>query len=119
MRVADLQVRAEGVVRVMHPEIGMGVEFILSTADQRSHVEKFIQALMTNQGARPDLLVEPEGLETETSPAAPKPGSEQSEDPLLDLFQHKAILPAQAFLAELRKQRRTQVLDPAETVFEI
>ncbi|HZQ25405.1 MAG TPA: PilZ domain-containing protein [Terriglobales bacterium] len=119
MRVADLQVRAEGVVRVMHPEIGMGVEFILSTADQRSHVEKFIQALMTNQGARPDLLVEPEGLETDTSPAAPKPGSEQSEDPLLDLFQHKAILPAQAFLAELRKQRRTQVLDPAETVFEI
>jgi len=35
----------EGVVRVMHPEIGMGVEFLRRVAQQREHLEKFIQAL--------------------------------------------------------------------------
>jgi CheY-like chemotaxis protein len=119
MRVADLQVRAEGVVRVMHPEIGMGIEFTLVTANQRHEVERFIQALMTNQGALPDLLVEPEGLEPEAAAPAAASASNVSDDPLLELFHHKASLPAQAFIGELRKQRRTQVVDPADTVFEI
>jgi hypothetical protein len=103
----------------MHPEIGMGIEFTLVTANQRHEVERFIQALMTNQGALPDLLVEPEGLEPEAAAPAAASASNVSDDPLLELFHHKASLPAQAFIGELRKQRRTQVVDPAETVFEI
>src|SRR5205085_4430954 len=41
MRVADLSVQVEGVLRVMHPEAGMGVEFTQRTALQRQQVEKF------------------------------------------------------------------------------
>src|ERR1700758_1330745 len=46
MRVAEVELRVEGVVRVMHPEVGMGVEFTQKTTEQRNHVEKFIQTLM-------------------------------------------------------------------------
>jgi len=35
MRFAQFESRAEGVVRVMHPEIGMGVEFTRTTHQQR------------------------------------------------------------------------------------
>jgi DNA-binding response OmpR family regulator len=117
MRVAGHQVRAEGVVRVMHPEIGMGIEFTQKTSEQRKHVERFIQLLMESQGALPELQVEPEGMESETAMKAMSAG-EEGADPLLDLFRHKAGLPTEGFLGELRKQRRTQPADPAETVFE-
>jgi hypothetical protein len=103
MRVGDLQVKAEGVVRVMHPEIGMGVEFTQRTEQQREHVAKFIQALMKSNGALPDLLVEPEGLEPEgNAPAFLKP---DIDDPLVELFQNKSTLSVEAFQLELRKQR--------------
>ena len=52
----------------------------------------------------PELLVEPEGLETESS-AALVPSAGESEDMLLGLFRSQAALTADAFLAELRKQR--------------
>lgn len=121
MRIAELSVQAEGVVRVMHPEIGMGIQFTQSTQEEREHVEKFIQALMDSRGALPDLLVEPDGLEVE--PAQPAPAesesSQQVEDPLLELFRNRPGLPAEAFLGELRKQRRTPASDAAETVLEI
>lgn len=103
MRVGNLQVKAEGVVRVMHPDMGMGVEFTQKTKQQREHVETFIQALMKSNGALPDLLVEPEGLETEgnTKPIL-KP---DVDDPLVELFQTKSTLSVDAFQIELRKQR--------------
>jgi hypothetical protein len=105
MRTAELELRAEGVVRVMHPEVGMGVEFTQATEQQRQHVEKFIQHLMATDGALPELLVQPEGLEADS--AASLPERTDSEDPLLELFQRKASLPAEIFLGELRKQRRS------------
>ena len=118
MRVSDLEVRAEGAVRVMHPEIGMGIEFTQKTAEQRQHVERFIQLLMESQGALPELQVEPEGMESDTAPQSLS-AAEEGTDPLLELFRHKAGLPAESFLGELRKQRRSQNADPAETVFEV
>ena len=104
MRTAALELRAEGVVRVMHPEVGMGVEFTQATEEQRQRVEKFIQHLMASDGALPELLVQPEGLESGSELQVEKI---ETEDPLLDLFQHKASLPAEIFLGELRKQRRS------------
>jgi len=103
MRVGELEVKAEGVVRVMHPELGMGVEFTQKTAQQREHVEKFIQGLMKSNGALPDLMVEPEGLETEAN-AAPYVKLDV-DDPLVELFQTKSTLSVEAFQLELRKQR--------------
>jgi c-di-GMP-binding flagellar brake protein YcgR len=113
MRAADLELRVQGVVRVMHPDVGMGVEFTQTTTEQREHVETFIHTLMNSDGALPELLVQPEGLETESA-SRRELHDEGTEDPLLDLFQHKAALPAELFLGELRKQRRSHHADAAE-----
>src|SRR5215831_10264899 len=45
MRAGHHQLRVEGVVRVMHPDLGMGVEFTQATPEQCDHVERFIQTL--------------------------------------------------------------------------
>ena len=116
MRVGQLQVQAEGVVRVMHPELGMGVEFTQKTRQQRQHVENFIKALMKSEGVLPDLLVEPEGLEEGDRPS-PCAARDDVEDPLVDLFHSKAELSPEAFQNELRKQR-SPVSQPAETVIQ-
>jgi c-di-GMP-binding flagellar brake protein YcgR len=101
MRAGDAQLRSEGVVRVMHVDRGMGVEFMQTTPEHRTLLEKFLSSLSENPDTAPELMVEPEGLETEATPIA----SAQSEDPLLDLFRNQAQLDADSFLTELRKQR--------------
>ena len=68
MRAAAMEVRAQGIVRVMHPEKGMGVEFKLSTSEHRAAVEKFLSVLTEDRGLLPELLVQPEGMENEKSP---------------------------------------------------
>jgi len=106
MRIKQLQVQAEGVVRVMHPEVGMGLEFTQNTAQQREHVEKFIHTLTTNGGMLPDLMVEPEGFES-GEPTLQATNIDEPYDPLLDLFRNKAELATEPFLIELRKQRHS------------
>jgi DNA-binding response OmpR family regulator len=106
MRIQQLQIQAEGVVRVMHPEVGMGVEFTQKTTQQREHVEKFIHTLTTSGGVPPDLLVEPEGFDNGEL-TAPDKNIDEPYDPLLDLFRNKAELDTEPFLTELRKQRRS------------
>lgn len=114
MRASGLELRVEGVVRVMHPDVGMGVEFAQTTTEQHTHVEKFIQTLMKAGDVLPDLLVEPEGLESLTAPKAAPAQLAEIDDPLLELFQTKSGLSAELFLNELRKQRRTHHPDTAE-----
>lgn len=104
MQVAGAQFRAEGVVLVMHSDLGMGIEFTQATDPQRVHLEKFIQALTSSNGVLSEILVEPEGLET-TEPVNAPPIKAGPEDPLLDLFRRRAELTPEAFQAELRKQR--------------
>jgi DNA-binding NarL/FixJ family response regulator len=106
MRAAGVELRTEGAVRVMHPDKGMGVEFTQSSPEHRGLLEKFLSVLTENRDVLPELLVEPEGLETETArdsviAAAP----DEAEDPLLMLFRQREALPVDSFLAELRKQR--------------
>jgi len=102
------------VVRVMHPEVGMGVEFTQSTTEQHTHVEKFIQTLMKAGDVLPDLLVEPEGLESATAAKTAPAKDADIDDPLLELFQTKSALTTELFLNELRKQRRNHHPDTAE-----
>src|SRR6266404_3568095 len=66
MRAAGTELRAEGIVRVMHPDKGMGVEFSQTTPEHRDLLEKFLRLLSENRDVLPELLVEPEGLETES-----------------------------------------------------
>ncbi|HTA48867.1 MAG TPA: PilZ domain-containing protein [Verrucomicrobiae bacterium] len=106
MRAGGIDLKTEGVVRIMHPDKGMGVEFTQSTPEHRSLLEKFLGLLTENRDVLPELLVEPEGLETESSNATLAASADgESEDMLLGLFRSQATLTADAFLAELRKQR--------------
>jgi CheY-like chemotaxis protein len=104
MRAAGTELKAEGIVRVMHPEKGMGVEFSQTTREHRELLEKFLHLLSENRNVLPELMVEPEGLEAEASNAALDTAGE-SEDTLLGLFRSQTALSADAFQAELQKQR--------------
>jgi hypothetical protein len=104
MKADGAQLHVEGVVAVMHPDTGMGVEFTQSTPQQRQHVEAFIQALANRKGVIPEILVQPEGLDSGETAKAPKlPAG--IEDPLLQLFRKAGILSLAEFQSELRKQR--------------
>jgi CheY-like chemotaxis protein len=106
MRAAGVELKAEGVVRIMHPDKGMGVEFTQTTAEHRSLLEKFLSVLTENRDVLPELLVEPEGLESGTSQdSGTATASGDAEDTLLALFRKQTALPADSFLAELRKLR--------------
>ena len=106
MRAAGLEFRTEGVVRVMHADKGMGVEFTRTTPAHRELLEKFLTLLTENREMLPELMVEPEGLETElTQTSQTSTESLETEDTLLGLFRNQAALSADSFQAELRKQR--------------
>ena len=102
MRAAGVEVRVQGVVRIMHPDKGMGVEFTQHTAEHRSALEKFVGVLTGNRTLMPELLVQPEGLESEPDRVKPLPAD--TEDPLLQLF-YGEPLSAEAFHEALQKQR--------------
>src|SRR3984893_4470024 len=109
MRAAQAELRAEGIVRVMHPDTGMGVEFTQTTPQHRRALEKFLDVLSANRDLLPELLVEPEGLDTESPASAPEQASSgETEDPLLELFRSQSGLSTEAFREELRKQRHAE-----------
>jgi CheY-like chemotaxis protein len=118
MRVGDLQVQASGLVKVMHPDVGMGIVFNQKTPEQHRQVENFIQALMNSNGVAPELFVEPDGLEPASTTLLSAP-TKEIDDPLLDLFEHKSDLPTEEFLEELRKQRSSEPVEHAESTLEI
>jgi c-di-GMP-binding flagellar brake protein YcgR len=105
MRAGGVEVRAQGLVRVMHPDKGMGVEFTQATPEHRAAVEKFLGVLSDNRTLLPELLVEPEGLESE--PGSVRPRDEEADDPLLQLFRGEALT-FESFQDSLRKQRAVQ-----------
>jgi CheY-like chemotaxis protein len=104
MRAPGVEIRVQGVVRVMHPDKGMGVEFAQTTPEHRSAVGKLLAVLSENRNLLPELLVEPEGLEFEPS-IARQPHAEM-DDPLLQLF-YGEPLTTEAFQEALRRQRAT------------
>ena len=104
MQVAGMQIRTGGVVQVMHPDVGMGVEFTQTTDPQREHLQKFIHTLTNSRGVLPELLVEPEGLES-TEAVSEQKTRNGAEDPLLELFRRRGELTPETFQTELRKQR--------------
>ena len=108
MRAAGVEVRAQGVVRVMHPDKGMGVEFTQHTEEHRAAVEKFLGVLNENRTLLPELFVEPEGLESEAPATKPAP---DMDDPLLHLFYGESLTVEQ-FHEEMRKQRAVVEAEP-------
>ncbi|HEY6769783.1 MAG TPA: PilZ domain-containing protein [Candidatus Sulfotelmatobacter sp.] len=105
MRAGEMELRAEGAVRVMHPDRGMGVEFTKATPLHKEALEKFLAGLMKNRSMRPELFVQPEGLEADGPSTPLKAERAVLDDPLLSLFRTKTNLSTDAFFEELRRQR--------------
>ena len=110
MRAGRTELRAQGVVRVMHPDRGMGVEFTQNAPEHRAALEKFLNVLTENRTLLPELFVQPEGLDVESrkTDAAPV----DADDPLLQLF-YAELLSAEAFHEALRKQRAVPPVAPS------
>ncbi len=104
MRAGSVEARVQGVVRIMHPDKGMGVQFTQGTPEHRAGVEKFLGVLTANRNLLPELFVQPEGLETDSSRS--EASLEDNEDPLLQLFCGEPLAP-EDFHDALRKQRAT------------
>ena len=109
LKAAGLEVQAEGLVRVMHPEFGMGIEFASGTAEQREQVENFINFLTGRPGTVPRLLITPKALAAGNAEDYPGDhGSVEPEDLLLDLLHRADSLSQEEFLRELRQQRSSE-----------
>ncbi|HEY3938732.1 MAG TPA: PilZ domain-containing protein [Bryobacteraceae bacterium] len=107
MKVGELTLQIEGIVRVMHPGAGMGVEFTQHTGMQKIKVEEFIQTLVNSEGAVPDLQVRPDSIDNSATTEWEIPPD--STDPLLSLFAAKADIDPESFQLELKKQRGAEV----------
>jgi DNA-binding response OmpR family regulator len=127
LKTGDLEVHTEGMVRVMHPGHGMGVEFPSRTEEQRAQVENVINFLRNCPDTTPELIVSPRALvadlsqfesgqfeagqleaaEFESAERGHESGAEL-EDPLLDLLRRGTSLQQEDFLSELHHQRNPQ-----------
>ncbi len=111
IKTAAFEVRAGGIVRVAHPEFGMGVEFLQSTTDQRDQFLRMITTLRADGIRSPELQVEPDELERPASDnsvalfQASETEDSGTEDTLVDLFRNKFEAPVEAFLEQMRAQR--------------
>ena len=111
LRAADMEIHAAGLVRVMHPEHGMGIEFPARTEEQRKSVGKFIDFLTSQPGATPQLEASPRSLVA--NGVALTEGSSDgtgAEDPLVELLRTGNVLEEEAFLAVLHRQRTPAAL---------
>jgi CheY-like chemotaxis protein len=111
LRAADCSVKTEGKVRVMDPELGMGIEFLTRTFQHRHRLGQLIQQMTASPDAIAEVLVEPEGLDWDDGAADSSGGTtcpledKVQDDPLLELFRTGATLPKEQFLLELEKHQ--------------
>ena len=103
MKIGIHDLRAEGIVRVTHPETGMGVEFLQKTEVEQAQVTRFLEALRNESSRSPQILVEPE--EVDLTPASLTDLSKIESDPLLALFLRGDEFSPEEFLNELSAQR--------------
>jgi hypothetical protein len=110
LKVEDIEVRAEGMVRVMHPGFGMGIEFASGTEAQRDQVGAFIGFLTSRPGVQPKLLITPRALSAgNDQDYLGSQESQDGEDSLLGLLNRGNSLEQDDFLEELRQQRTSDV----------
>jgi CheY-like chemotaxis protein len=109
LKAVDTEVEAEGLVRVMHPGFGMGIEFAAHTAEQRERVANFIASLTSRPGTLPQLLISPQALAAGNGYHYPETrGAEEPEDLLLELLRSHESFSQEEFLQELRRQRNSE-----------
>jgi PilZ domain len=92
-------VRGNGIVRLAHPEFGMGIEFLQSTPEQQEQTRRMVEAL--REGVEVDVFVEPDGLES-GSEEKPSAGHSPNSDELIHLFRQQARASVEVFLEKLQ-----------------
>jgi len=108
LRAGETELETSGVVRVMHPSIGMGIQFNRHNSVQYKETESFILSLSRQPGIEPELLVSPRGICSEDS--EPSTASEM-DDPLLELLHNHQALSQEMFLESLQSQRKGQPVE--------
>ena len=106
-----IEFRAQGVVLVMHPSRGMGVEFAVHTSEQRKQTEDFISFLTGRPGVQPELRVAPQPLTSEEDASSNEGFGSEIEDPLLDLLRNHEAFSEEMFLEALKSQRSADVVE--------
>jgi hypothetical protein len=105
MKVGEFSVHTDGIVRLMHPGNGMGVELTKNTSLQRARVEDFIRTLVNTADAVPDIEVQPDAIDNSADAFLFWQFPDDRMDPLLSLFRSRTELSPDLFQMELRKQR--------------
>ena len=103
LRAAGMEIHTEGLVRVMHPGHGMGIEFPARTEEQRKSVGDLIDFLTSSPGTTPELESSPRALRATAEEL--NPASDGDDDPLLELLRKGDSLEEQDFRAQLHGQR--------------
>lgn len=104
LKATGMEIHTEGLVRVMHPSHGMGIEFPSRTEEQRKSVGDFIEFLTGQPGATPELEISPRALIGSTEELNPTADVE-TDDALLELLRTGDALEQSQFLADLHRQR--------------
>jgi hypothetical protein len=126
IRAANSETLLDGVVRVSHPETGMGVEFTRSAGqDQRARVEELIGRLASSRDVPKIFVGRKEdrkggasaGQSTATNSASAAvtsagDSSDEAPDPLLELVRSGPSLTVEQFVSDLRAQRLGKRRDP-------
>ncbi len=106
LNVNETEVSAEGTVQVMHPEVGMGIEFASGTPAQREEVQNLLNLLTSCPGTLPKLRIAPRALSAFEK--FKNEGASGFDDPLLELLRNHESLSQEQFLHELQQQRTPQ-----------
>ncbi len=102
----ETEVSAEGTVQIMHPTVGMGIEFASRTAAQREDVQNLLNLLTSCPGTVPKLEIAPRALSGPEHFRSEDSGT--LDDPLLELLRNHESLSQEQFLHELQQQRTCQ-----------
>jgi len=106
LKAAGMEIHAEGLVRVMHPSHGMGIEFPARTEEQRKSVADLIECLTSHPGAQPELEISPRSLVANAVDFSQADATgESDEDSLLALLRTGGGMEQEEFQAELSRQR--------------
>jgi len=109
LKTDELEVHTEGMVRVIHPGHGMGVEFPSRTPEQRAQVGNLIAFLRSCPETMLELLISPRALVADITQfergEQVQVSDDEMEDPLLELLRRGTSLQQEEFLGELRHQR--------------
>jgi hypothetical protein len=101
-RAGGAELETPGLIRVMHPSHGMGIEFIVHTTERHRKTEAFIRSLSSQPGNEPELLASLRTLPPRENNSAPSP---ELDDPLLHLLRNHESLSEEMFLETLQSQR--------------